>query len=71
MDSLTADDHIEIALAELQYMSADALFGAEDRSPDEEGGRVASFYQSACRALDLSLEVIKKAKTMESKCLVA
>ena len=41
MDSLTAADRvIEIALAELQYMSADALFGAEDRSPDEEGGRV-------------------------------
>jgi len=59
--------HIELALIELEYLAADTLSGVEGRSPDENSRIVASYYQSACKALTLGLAVIDQVETHGSE----
>jgi hypothetical protein len=56
--------HIEMALIELEYLSADALFDAKGHLTAEDSRRMASYYQAACKALEVCLEVIQQTKIL-------
>ena len=49
---------IEIAMIELDFLSADALFADKGQSTGDAFCREASCYQAAAAALDLSLAII-------------
>jgi len=59
--------HIELALIELEYLAADTLSGDAGRSPAENSRIVASYYQSASKALTLGLAIIDQVETHGSE----
>jgi len=61
---------VELALIELEYLAADILFDSEGQSNEENARRVAYYYQAACKALEVCLEVIEQAKEQPNKTLV-
>ena len=64
-------ERIELALIELEYLSSDTLFDAEVEFSDVESRRVVLYYQAACKALDVCLEVIEQVRTHQKRALVA
>ena len=66
MGVVKATKRVEMAIIELEYLSADTLFAAE-----QESSRVVAYYRAACKALEISLEILKQAKAQKDNNLAA
>ena len=62
---------IETALIELQYVAADMLFSASGSSDRVQACRLAHYYQTACIALEIAIDVIEDTKASKNKTSVA
>ena len=61
-----AAKYAEMAIIELEYLSADTLFYAEGQSAEEKSRSVASYYRTACIALHVCLYFIEQAEAQEN-----
>jgi hypothetical protein len=71
MAIVRAPELIATALIELEYLAADLFYVAKSQSDNEETRRMRTAYQSACKALEIALDVIEEADAAKNRALVA
>ena len=67
MPVLRAKKTVETAIIEIEYLISDVFFvySAQSIAEDEASQEIRAYYKGACRALEVSLELIRQAEAQQ------